>query len=495
MSLIQEALKRQEEEHKKANVDATEKSISDAISDDVKLTLKPKEPITLPDVIAVSTPEESPILNSSVEDDFDDFILPDGFSMDNFSEELSEPTPLLIKDDEPSTRTPVMTKKDIVEEPKSLLSKKEELAFSSTKKTTSSPIAPPKEGGLGSLKLQAKETPKKLYEDPVEENTSKKSKKKKKASSKKKEVKTSESANGLPVHPALNKSKDDDGDNKDKKSNLKIIMIVVLFLLLIGAGVYYALTLIGGGDFSSITKHIPGMDSKKTTVNSSLSTKQGTIKASSVSENPKSTAGKAVLKATQAAEKLTNAQKEETAVTESVTGIKTTGQNKVNSSATTGTSDSSIVSKQSVVVDSNVSVGQPQSTQPVATGAASISPEQKTPVANSGTKSLSEKHQSSRMADRIKAKLEAKRVENERLKSQQEDTTATEELIAWPAVTLSGTIGLSKSGAAIFDKNNIINVGDTYKGMTLVDVTKKKKSGVVLEFQGETRFLTTGQSF
>jgi len=196
--------------------------------------------------------------------------------------------------------------------------------------------------------------------------------------------------------------------------------------------------------------------------------------------------------------KLTNTQKQETVVTESVIGTdKTTEQNIIKSSSTPGISSSSIVQKKSVTGNTSISVDQKQPKQSAATDASVTPTDQKNNVTaktNNGEKSLSDKHHSSRMADRIKAKLAAKRLESELLKEQQDNTTTTEELVDWPSVTLSGTIGLSKSGAAIFDKNNIINVGETYKGMKLIDVTKDKKSGVILEFQGQTRFLASGQS-
>jgi len=443
MSLIQEALKRQEEDQKKAN---DNKSISEAISDDVKLTLKPEEPISHPDIIAVSTPDDSPIVDSILDDNdgLDDFILPDGFSMDSFDDNAQDTPPLLIKDD--------------VEETPSLLAKKEELAFSSSVEPQKRPLDPP--GGLGSLKLQSKEAPKKLYENPVEKVPAKKSKKKKKVVSK-----TTTEPSGTAVHPALNNT-DSKEEKSDKKSTSKIILVIIIILIIIGAGIYYGLTLIGGNiDMSSITKYIPGKEiiNKTSTKPSSSDLNKGTITVSKVVDNPKSTAGKAIQKANAAAQDLKQAQKQEGAVTETQTSSEV---RKVDNSDVNNTSTVNTKTTTSETTSANKTV----------------------------ETSLSEKYQNSRMTERIKAKLEAKRLEEERLQKVQQDTDPIDKNVDWPSVALSGTIGLSKTGAAIFDKSNIVNVGETYKGMKLIDVTKDKKSGVILEYEGQTRFLATGQS-
>ena len=54
--------------------------------------------------------------------------------------------------------------------------------------------------------------------------------------------------------------------------------------------------------------------------------------------------------------------------------------------------------------------------------------------------------------------------------------------------------GVSELVLNHFDGNEIVDVGQTYKGMILKDVTKVKTSGVVLEYEGKTRFLATGHS-
>jgi len=452
MSLIQEALKRQEEEQKKANED---KSISEAISDDVKLTLKPDEPISSPDILAVSTPEDTPAVDSLLDDNvgLDDFILPDDFSMDSLDNAQDTPD------------TPALLIKDDVEEAPSLLARKEKLEFSSTVEPKKEPLAPPQEG-LGSLKLQTTEAPKKLYEDPVEKVPAKKSKKKKKVVSK-----TTAEPSGTVVHPALNNT-DSTEEKSDQKSTSKIILVVIIILILIGAGIYYGLSLIGVDiDTSSITKYIPGKGiiNKTSTKSSSDDLSKGTIKVSKVVDNPKSTAGKAIQKANMAVQDIRQAQKQEVAITETLTS-----------------------SVEKIVVDnSGVNNTSTVNTKTSTSEATSAGPAAK----KTAEKSLSDKYQNSRMTERIKAKLAAKRLEEEkRLQTMKENTETTEKNVDWPSATLSGTIGLSKSGAAIFDKSNIVNVGETYKGMKLIDVTKDKKSGVILEYEGQTRFLATGQS-
>jgi hypothetical protein len=445
MSLIQEALKRQEEEQKKAN---ESKSISEAISDDVKLKLTPEDTKSQPDIIDVSTPEDSPVVDSISDDndELDDFILPDDFSMDSFDDSTQDTSSLLIKD-------------DVEKAPSSLLAKKEEFAFDPSDETEKKPLSPPQEG-LGSLKLQNKEAPKKLYEDPVEKESSKKSKKKKK--------KVSEAPpppSGTAVHPALNNTGGEE-ESSDKKSTFKVVLVIILFLILIGAGVYYGLSLIGVDvDTSNITKYIPGQESinKKLTGSSPEDWKKGSIKVSKVVDNPKSTAGKAIKKADAAAQGLQQAQKQEDTVTETLTS-----------------SGSERVEKEDV--NNTTAVNQ------------KTTPSETVSDTKSAEKSLADKYDNLSMTERIKAKLEAKRLEEERLKQVQQSEETTEKNIVWPSVSLSGTIGLSKSGAAIFDKSNIVNVGETYKGMKLIDVIKNKKRGVTLEYEGETRFLATGQS-
>jgi len=448
MSLIQEALKRQEEDQKKANDD---QSISEAISDDVELTLKPKEPISHSDIIEVSTPEDSPIVDSILDDNdgLDDFILPDGFSMDSLDN---------VQDTPDTPDTPALLIKDDVEETPSLLAKKEELEFNPTVESKKESLAPPE--SLGSLKLQNKAAPKKLYENPVEKEPAKKLKKKKKV------VEAEPPPSGTAVHPALNNTDDSTEESSDKKSTFKVILVVILFLILIGAGIYYGLSLMGVDiDMSSITKYIPGKEilNKTSTVSSSDDLNKGTIKVSKVVDNPKSTAGKAIHKANVAAQDLQQAQKQEGSVTESLPS-----------------SEAKTVEKSDVKDTPTVNPETTTSVDPVGKKAAE--------------KSLSDKYQNSRMTERIKAKLEAKRLEEERLQKVQQKTDPIEKNVVWPSVALSGTIGLSKSGAAIFDKSNIVNVGETYKGMKLIDVTKDKKSGVILEYEGQTRFLATGQS-
>ncbi len=443
MSLIQEALKRQEEEQKKAN---DSKSISEAISEDVKLKLAPQDAASNPDVIPVSTSENRPVADSLSDDNnsLDDFILPDDFSMDGFDEHTQENPPSLIKD-------------DVEKSQPSLLSKKEELPFDPSFETGKKPLAPPQEG-LGSLKLQNKEAPKKLYEDPADNEAAKKPKKKKVSDA-------PTPASGTAVHPALNNAGGDEG-RCDKKSTFKVVLVIIIFLFLIGAGIYYGLSLIGVDvDTSSITKYFPTQESinKKPTESSPEDLNKGEIKVSKVVDNPTSTAGKLIRKADAAAQDLQKAQKQEGVVTETLTS-----------------SESKIVEKDDV--NKTTAVNQ------------NILPSETASQTKSAEQSLADKYQNSRMTERIKAKLEAKRLEEERLKQVQQSAETTEKNVVWPSVSLSGTIGLNKSGAAIFDKSNIVNVGETYKGMKLIDVIKDKKSGVTLEYEGETRFLATGQS-
>ncbi|MDA3799343.1 MAG: hypothetical protein PF692_09710 [Kiritimatiellae bacterium] len=465
MSLIQEALKRQEEEQKKNSGDS-DRSIADAISDDVKLSLKPKK-LSLEKTETEPPPSVEETNNTIIDDD--DFILPDDFDMNDLvlpptEMQSDEKIPVNVpKVDSPPVEVPPMeipeedtpTVEVLSTRQKPLLAKKEELAFS-PKEQKNEPIAPPEKASVG-LKFQPKEAPKKLYEDPAEEVLSKKSKKNKKKPSSKKDVKAD---TGVPVHPALNKSGDNDNEtNSDKTSVGKLILAIILFLLLIGAGIYYGVKLIGGGDFTFITKYIPN-SVKDYSDKTSSDSGQGSIKVNTiVKREPKSTAGKAVAKAELAAGNLKNAQKQ-VEVVDSTSGTQPT-ETKVEA----------------------------VNNKPDATTTSS-----KTDVATSEGTSLADKYHNSQMTAKIKAKLEAKRLaeEEQKLEEQSEDTT--DKMVRWPRAKLSGTIGLGKSGAAIFDGNEIVDVGQTYKGMTLKDVTKEKTSGVVLEYEGETRFLATGLS-
>jgi len=62
--------------------------------------------------------------------------------------------------------------------------------------------------------------------------------------------------------------------------------------------------------------------------------------------------------------------------------------------------------------------------------------------------------------------------------------------VDWPSLTLDGVLGKGRNGAAIINRE-VIGVGETVKGATLVSIGKQ---GVNLEYEGETQFLKVGNT-
>jgi len=67
---------------------------------------------------------------------------------------------------------------------------------------------------------------------------------------------------------------------------------------------------------------------------------------------------------------------------------------------------------------------------------------------------------------------------------------AVEEVVTWPALTLTGVVGKGSNGSAILNKQ-IVGIGETIEGVRVIAIRDK---GVELEFSGKKQILKIGGS-